>query len=150
MRSDTRGGYLVDLDLSQSLTCGRSNVDRLGNSSTSRKCKRSRNQVACSDEARCSLRTKSDSIRNCSSVLTKALRSHKEERATSLLRHEGGLRACEGGAVNRETNILNIDSYLHGTSQSNTNSSRITNIRPIDRYRVSSSSSGVNRGNSRT
>jgi len=48
--------------------------------------------------------------------LTQALRGHKEERASSLFRHEGGLRAGESSAVNRETDILNIDSYRHRTN----------------------------------
>ncbi len=150
MRSDTRSGYLVDLDLSQTLVRRRGDVYGLGNSRTRWKCKRSRNNVACKSQARCSLRTQSDSVRDCPSVLTEALRGHKEEGASSLLRRKGGLRTRESGTVNRVTNILNVDGYLHRTSQSNTNSSRITNIRTVDSYRVSSGRTGVNRGNSGT
>src|SRR5438552_19103898 len=122
MRSDTWTGHLVDLDLSQAFTRSSRNVDRLRNSSTRRESERSRNKVACSHEARCSLRTKSDSVRDGSSVLTEALRGHKEERATSLLGHESCLCVGEWSSVNREADVLNADSYLHGTSQSNTNS----------------------------
>src|SRR5438094_1016627 len=150
MRSDTWTGHLVDLDLRQAFTRSSRNVDRLRNSSTRRESERSRNKVACSHEARCSLRTKSDSIRDCSSVSSKALCGHKKEGTASLLRHESCLCVGERSAVNREADVLNVDGYSDRTSQSNTNSSRITNIRPIDRYRVSSGSCGVDRGNGGT
>src|SRR2546427_3795265 len=115
MRSDTRSGYLIDLDLGQAFIRSRGNVDRLGDRGTSWKGKSSRNNVACKDQARCSLRTQSDSILDCPSVLTEALRGHKEDRASSLFRHEGGLRTSKSSTVNRETNILNVDSYRHRT-----------------------------------